>query len=224
MGVGNIAFFHIRPRHHKNGPMGIHVIYTTLGVILRNDDQHILPVFGPGQKMQNPTYRQVIIYHKGLWVRIAIFGTYPCPVIVGQHHGHQLRHFFLPFYPFLCKLPFKLIHSVLVRDIHIITGKVVAGPCKQSLLHRHHHPMGSPSICIVPFFAHMCRFVGLSKIVERNFFPIQGFPKSTNLRIILRIYTSNGAWVPTPRSVREYFGRLAHTGIRLYPFVGNNPH
>ena len=76
MGMRNMIGLHVRPCQHKNTPVRINMVYSTLRIILRNDYEHVLPIRCPGKKMQNSTYSKVIVCYIAVRIRIPVLRSW----------------------------------------------------------------------------------------------------------------------------------------------------
>ena len=162
----NMIGLYIRASQHKNTPVCINMVYSTLWIIFCNHHQHVLPIRCPGKKMQDPSNSKVVVSHVTVCVGVAILRSWRCRMIVGNLNSNQGWHFLFSLQPHFGEFILKLVHPELIGNIGIVPSIIVTGSLESCILHGYHYTVCCTCSRIHPFFADMGRFIGLTKIIK----------------------------------------------------------
>ena len=79
--------------------MSVDMIDAALGVVFRNNYQHMFPIWRPGEEVQYPSNRDIVIRNIGVDEGIPVGGTGAGSMVIGDLHGDEARHFLSPAEP-----------------------------------------------------------------------------------------------------------------------------
>ena len=99
-----------------------------------------------------------------MYKRIAILGTRTRGMVIGQLHRNELRHRSAFGKKQLGEISFKLLHSKLIGNVHIVPGIIPRGTTKYGLGHGEGDGLCRTQNSIVPFFANRGILIGLSEV------------------------------------------------------------
>ena len=171
----------------KHAALGVHMVGFAAGVVLGDEDCHLLPVPGVGEELDNAPKREVVVGHPGGDVGVAFVGLGVGAVVVAHGdveeggEGVEIR---------AGKRRLDVLHepvsAVLVGDVHVENGEAEAGVVVEDLGHGDVDDLAGARGALVRLFFDAGQLEALAVIAEPDAVPGEVVPHGARLGIVLR--------------------------------------